>query len=299
MFSCYDWASPVPWFAARNKSEGGRFTTALENATPTGSAMSDGKDKTARTDTRAPDRPDAAATASPTLPAGARQAPLARSATDADVADFVRRVKELGPQVAVGRGRLVFAMDATMSRQPTWDMALALQADMFKAVKAVGGLDVQLVYFRGTAECRASKWVSDPDALAALMTQVHCAGGYTQIGKVLSHARAEAAKRRVSALVYVGDCMEEEIDDLCGRAGELALLGVPVFLFQEGADARAEQAFREIARLTKGAYCRFDAGSAAQLRELLSAVAVYAAGGRKALQALTGRGARALLQQLK
>jgi len=221
------------------------------------------------------------------------------AAAQAEVAEFVRRMKQLGPRTATGRGRLVFAMDATMSRQPTWDIALALQADMFQAVKAVGGLDVQLIYFRGAGECRASKWVSDPDALAALMTRVHCAGGYTQIRKVLSHARAEAGKRPVNALVYVGDCMEEDIDDLCGRAGELALLGVPVFLFQEGGDARAEKAFREIARLTKGAYCRFDAGSAAQLRELLSAVAVYAAGGRKALEALTGRGARHLLQQLE
>jgi len=233
------------------------------------------------------------------VPSEAREQAPARVASDADVADFVRRMKELGTPTAVGRGRLVFAMDATMSRQPTWDMALALQADMFRAVKAAGGLDVQLVYFRGAGECRASRWVSDPDALAALMTRVHCAGGYTQIGKVLSHVRTEAAKRPVSALVYVGDCMEENIDDLCGRAGELTLLGVPVFLFQEGADARAERAFREIARLTKGAYCRFDAGSAAQLRELLSAVAVYAAGGRTALQALTGRGARLLLEQLK
>jgi hypothetical protein len=190
-------------------------------------------------------------------------------------------------------------MDATMSRQPTWDMALALQADMFRAVKAVGGLDVQLVYFRGAGECRASRWVSDPEALAALMTQVACAGGYTQIRKVLAHARAEASKKPVDALVYVGDCMEEDIDDLCGRAGELALLGVPVFLFQEGVDARAEKTFREIARLTKGAWCRFDAGSAAQLRDLLAAVAVYAAGGRKALEALSGRSARTLLQQLK
>ena len=186
-----------------------------------------------------------------------------------------------------------------MSRQPTWDMALALQVDMFTAVKAIGGLDVQLVYFRGAGECRASKWVSDPDALSALMTQVTCAGGYTQIRKVISHARAEAARGPVSALVYVGDCMEEDIDDLCGRAGELALLGVPVFLFQEGFDLRAERAFREIARLTKGAYCRFDAGSAAQLKELLAAVAVYAAGGRKALAALGGRAPRLLLEQLR
>jgi hypothetical protein len=232
------------------------------------------------------------------VPAGAQRNAPATGSSSADVADFVRRMKEMAPATAAGRGRLVFAMDATMSRQPTWDMALALQAEMFKAVKAIGGLDVQLVYFRGAGECRSSKWVSDPDALSRLMTQVSCAGGYTQIRKVLSHARTESSRKPVNALVYVGDCMEEDIDDLCGRAGELALLGVPVFLFQEGDDAKAERAFREIARLTKGAYCRFDAGSAAQLKELLSAVAVYAAGGRKALAALGGRMPRLLLEQL-
>jgi hypothetical protein len=131
------------------------------------------------------------------------------------------------------------------------------------------------------------------------MTRVTCAGGYTQIRKVLSHAREEAGRKPVNALVYVGDCMEEDVDDLCGRAGELALLGVPAFLFQEGGDTRAERAFREIARLTKGAYCRFDAGSAAQLQALLSAVAVYAAGGRKALAALGGRVPKLLLEQLE
>ena len=138
-----------------------------------------------------------------TPPADARSsnAPAARGSSDADVADFVRRIKELAPATAAGRGRLLFAMDATMSRQPTWDMALALQADMFQAVKAVGGLDVQLVYFRGNGECRASKWVSDPAALSRLMTQVSCAGGFTQIRKVLSHAREEAGKKPVNALV--------------------------------------------------------------------------------------------------
>ncbi len=229
--------------------------------------------------------------------------PPADRSSDGDVAQFIARMKSLAPQAKAGRGRLIFAMDATMSRQPTWDMALGLQADMFKAVKEVGGLDVQLVYFRGAGECRASKWVSDPEALARLMTTVSCQGGYTQIRKVLTHARQEAERRRVNALIYVGDCMEESIDDLCGRAGELALLGVPVFLFQEGYDTRAERAFREIARLTRGAYCRFDAGSAAQLRELLSAVAVYAAGGRTALERLShqgaSRGAQLLLTQMK
>lgn len=228
-----------------------------------------------------------------------RPAPAARQASSGDVAEFLQRVKTLAPQKTGGRGRLVFAMDATMSRQPTWDMALALQADMFHAVKEVGSLDVQLVYFRGAGECRSSKWVGDPDALARLMTTVDCHGGYTQIRKVLSHARQEAEKKKINALVYVGDCMEEDADDLCGRAGELALHGVPVFLFQEGGDARAERTFREIARLTKGAWCRFDAGSAEQLRELLTAVAVYAAGGHRALAQLNGRAARLLLEEMK
>jgi hypothetical protein len=226
--------------------------------------------------------------------------PDARS-SDSEVADFLKALKTLenkGP--ATDRGRLIFAMDATMSRQPTWDMALKLQADMFAEVRSIGGLDVQLVYFRSFDECRASPWVSDTQALARLMTGIRCLGGYTQIRKILQHGRREAEKRKVDALVYVGDCMEEDIDHLAALAGELGLLGVPVFMFQEGHDRKAETAFREIARLTKGAYCRFDAGSAQQLRDLLRAVAAYAAGGRQALEDLGKQGqAKLLLEQLK
>jgi hypothetical protein len=203
------------------------------------------------------------------------------SQTEVDA--FVKEMRGL-KSVGSGRGRLIFAMDATMSRQPSWDLALELQADMFKTVKAVGGLDVQLVYFRGYNECQASKWVSDPDALARLMRKVSCQGGFTQISKVLSHARRESEAAKVNALVYVGDCMEEDVDRLSQLAGELGMIGVPVFLFQEGREPKAERAFREIARLSRGAYCPFDAGSAKQLRELLTAVAVYATGGRKALK---------------
>jgi hypothetical protein len=228
--------------------------------------------------------------------------PAREASADTDVAAFIAKVKSLAPAAAGERGRLVFAMDATMSRAPTWDMALKLQGEMFAAVKEVGGLDVQLIYFRGLGECRASKWVSDPDALARLMRGVGCEGGLTQIGKVLSHAVDESRRRKVNALVYVGDSMEEDVDRLCARAGELGLLGVPVFVFQEGGDETAARAFREIARLTKGAFCRFDPGSARQLRDLLTAVAVYAAGGRQALLALSGKsagaGARLLLAQL-
>jgi hypothetical protein len=228
----------------------------------------------------------------------------AETSSDNEVAEFLAKMKAMAPAPGsqAERGRLIFAMDATMSRQPTWDRALQIQAEMFAETARIGGLDVQLVYFRGFGECRASKWVSDPTALARLMTATQCRGGNTQIGKVLAHVLKEASRRKVNAVVYVGDCMEENVDQLCARAGEIGILGVPMFMFQDGREPLAEQAFREIARLTRGAYCRFDQGSARQLRELLAAVAVYAAGGRRALAELSrGRGGEAtlLLEQLK
>jgi hypothetical protein len=233
-------------------------------------------------------------------PAG-RGTPATSSRAEIDA--FLEHVRTIERTTAAGkRGRLIFALDATMSRQPTWDTACKLQAEMFLEAQAIGGLDVQLVYFRGMAECRASRWVSEPPALAALMEKIDCRGGHTQIRKVLAHARRETEKSKVQALVYVGDAMEEGVDDLCARAGELGLRGVPAFVFQEGGDPVAEQAFREIARLSRGAYCRFNAGAAHELRELLRAVDAYAAGGMKALNDLSARrnaGAVRLLEQMR
>jgi hypothetical protein len=182
------------------------------------------------------------------------------------------------------RGRLIFAMDATASREPTWDRACQIQSEMFLETETLGGLDIQLCYYGGFRDFYASPWLDSSSDLLAQMTEVRCAGGMTQIERVLKHTAAESRQNKVNALVFVGDCMEENIDRLCHLAGELGILGVPAFLFHEGDDQAAERTFRAIARLTGGAYCRFDAGSAQQLRDLLSAVAVYAAGGRKALE---------------
>lgn len=209
---------------------------------------------------------------------------LPDKARNADVSAFLDKLART-PAVHTpeGRGRLIFAMDATASRGPTWDRACHIQSEMFSETAALGGLEVQLVFFRGFGECKSSPWVNSSDQLVRRMTAVHCLGGQTQIGKVLKHAIAQARDRRVNALVYVGDSMEEDVDALCHHAGELGLLGVPMFVFHEGGDPVAARAFRQFARLTGGAYCPFDASSASQLRELLNAVAVFAAGGRRAL----------------
>ena len=223
------------------------------------------------------------------LPATARRG--------ADVDAFLERVAATpAPRPEGGRGRLMFAMDATASREPTWDTACHLQGEMFKETEALGGLEVQLVFYRGFGECRNSNWVADSKSLVRHMTRVRCMGGHTQIGRVLSHAIKETKKKKVNAVVFVGDSMEEDVDHLCHLAGELGLLGVPLFIFHEGNMVTAANAFKQMARLSNGAYCPFDMASAAQLRELLSAVAVYAAGGRKALEHYSKRAGGAVAQ---
>jgi hypothetical protein len=121
------------------------------------------------------------------------------------------------------------------------------------------------------------------------MSGVFCLAGQTKIGRVLQHAVKETQKKRIAALVFVGDCFEEPIDEVGQIADQLGLLGVPAFLFQEGHNPQAERAFRQIAKLTNGAHCRFDSSSPQQLRDLLGAVAAYAAGGRRALADLSKR----------
>ena len=221
-------------------------------------------------------------TADKKVPTTPHSAPLASSSAEVDA--FLRKVARAPAINRPGeRGRLIFAMDATASREPSWDRACHIQGEMFKETAALGGLEIQLVYYRGFGECKASPWIANSNDLLKRMTGVMCLAGHTQIGKVLKHALKESKKQKVGALVFVGDSIEEDIDRLGHLAGELGLLGLPCFMFHEGQDPIARMAFQQIARLSGGAYCPFDATSAQQLRDLLAAVAVYAAGGRKAL----------------
>lgn len=218
--------------------------------------------------------------------------------TGDDVSAFLRQIAAAPPPAnkSGSRGRLIFAMDATASRQPSWDRAATIQGQMFHETSALGGLDIQLVFYRGFGEFKASRWTNKEADLQTWMTSVQCRAGETQLSKVLAHTANETARNRVNALVFVGDCCEEDVDRIGVKAGELGLKGVPAFMFHEGTDDVAAFAFREVARLTRGAYCHFDASSAAALRDLLAAVAVYAAGGRMALENLAKQQGGTVLQ---
>ncbi|MEE4242435.1 MAG: hypothetical protein V2I36_13295 [Desulfopila sp.] len=225
-----------------------------------------------------------------------RNTDLQEKSSSSEIASFLKAAEEAGRAQS---GRLIFALDATMSRQPTWDRAVTIQASMFDAVGRAGGLSVQLMYFRGLDECRASRWVINAAALRDLMLGIECRGGPTQIEKVFRHASRETAKARVPALVFIGDALEEDVGMLTQMAGQLGLKGVRCFFFQDGLDPIAESGFREMARLSGGAYFRLGPDSAGDLAQLLGAVAIYARGGLKALSSSAKREAHLLLEQMK
>ncbi len=224
--------------------------------------------------------------------------PPARKASSREVAQFLQKSRDI-TQFVEKQPRLLFAIDATASRQPTWDTACHHQREMFLASRQGASLAVQLCYYRGFNEFHASPWLTDSDALAGQMARVHCEGGHTQIARLLRHALDEHAKVKIRALVFIGDAMEENPDALCDLAGRCGLLGLPLFLFQEGRLRDVERTFRTMARISGGAWARFDARSARTLAELLGAVASFAAGGRAALADNRSEGAKLLLRQLE
>ena len=217
-----------------------------------------------------------------------------------DVQNFLQEVARM--PVASGDARLVFALDATASRQATWDTASQLQTEMFVSAQSLGGLQVQLCYFRGFGEFYSSPWQSSPDALLKTMTGITCQAGATQLQRLLRHVITENDRNKIKCVVYIGDAMEEIIDILAQLAGKLGLLNIRLFMFQERGDPIARQAYLEMSRLSGGAYCQFDAASADQLKDLLKAVAIYAAGGMKALADFSKKShktVKLLEQQLK
>ncbi|MEM7291336.1 MAG: VWA domain-containing protein, partial [Pseudomonadota bacterium] len=61
--------------------------------------------------------------------------------SSSDIEQFLKKASHIEKQT---RGRLLFALDATMSRQPTWDRASNIQASMFTSAGQKTGLAVQL-----------------------------------------------------------------------------------------------------------------------------------------------------------
>ncbi len=227
--------------------------------------------------------------------------PVSTRSDKQSIDQFIHQVRKM-PQQGGGQGRLIFALDATASREATWDQACDLQSELFLATRDLGGLAIQLCYYRGFREFRSTAFVTQTSQLLKLMNGVSCLGGRTQISRVLAHAVKETRAQPVKAVVFIGDCCEEPVDELCHTAGELGMLRTPVFMFHEGNEAHASAVFQQVSKLSGGAYAPFDRNSPQVLKDLMAAVAVYASGGAKALQDYSSRRSpevKRLTQQLR
>ena len=214
------------------------------------------------------------------------------------VSAFVNKARAL-KQFAGAQSRLIFAMDATASRQPTWDYASQLHHTLFDAAAEDKSLSLQLCFFRGLGEFSASSWLNDPESLKAQLSSVHCVGGATQIATLLRHYLYEGSQSpALKALVFIGDAVEESLDELRGLAIQCRLKELPILVFQEGRDAKANEAFKLIATLSGGAHLQFDDASSGKLRDLLRAAVKFTTGGRKALQNGSNESDKLLLKQL-
>lgn len=203
-----------------------------------------------------------------------------------NLAVFKETVQNL-PAARSGKGKVIFIVDATASREATWSKTMDLQ---FKAFDAMKGLEVQLVYFRGDRkekEIKASPFIRKPDVLRRLMGKIECIAGSTQIVRALTHVRVQQQSNPAAAVVYVGDVCE---DNHAVAVEAAHATGVRVFVLHETDDykPRGSRAtdrrdddedenvlcFKRMAEATGGAYTVFSSKNS-EMGEMMAEVARY------------------------
>lgn len=201
------------------------------------------------------------------------------------------------------RPRLLFAMDATASREACWNVAKEITGAMFEAVP--GELDVALAYHSGGLLQQMTEFSSQAKAFLDKVQSVRCSAGSTALNQILDKATQTIG---LKAFIYIGDCFEENPTLAVELAEQLKLKGVRCFIFHDvssqlqGYDTKAaRKVFEQIAKITGGALLPFDEKSPALVRELLAAISIYATGGIKALEQTTKLlpAARLLLEQMQ
>ena len=211
-------------------------------------------------------------------------------------------------QVLPDNPRVILAL-ANHGRSPGWDRAKALQRQMFDA--AVGsGLEMKFAFYgsddaAGVRRCRiTTRWINDPDDMAGLMDRAECnCGCYVYIRDALGQAVKENEDRPMRAVIIVGDASHDDpdgLDEAAISANRLRRAGTRVFLMQLGDDLITARRLQYLARVSGGAYFRFDPRTQErQFSEMWNPVSVYASGGEEAVKMAGGQAATLLLQHLK
>jgi hypothetical protein len=207
-----------------------------------------------------------------------------------------------------GTPRVILAL-ANHAQTAGWDRAKVLQREMFQAA-AGSGLAMKFAFYgadnaAGVGRCRiTTRWITDAGDMAGVMDRAECnCGCYVNIRDVLGQAVKEAEDRPLRAVIIVGDAFHDDPDDLDEAAicaNQLRRAGTRVFLMQLGDDLITTRRLQYLARISGGAYFRFDPRTQErQFSEMLKAVSAYAAGGEEAVKMTGGQAATLLLQHLK
>ncbi len=196
------------------------------------------------------------------------------------------------------RPRLVFAVDATASREPAWAAARQVTDALVQALP--GELDVALAVHGGSRVHTFTGFTSDARTLRDRAAGVTCQAGSTRLLPILSASLKQPAVRVV---VYIGDVLEESLAHGRPLADQMGAQGIKLFVLHDTADRSAQryaEVFWDLAKRTGGCVLPFDPSAPGRLRDLLSAMAVYAVGGEKLLRARRHElpGAVALLEHL-
>ena len=203
-----------------------------------------------------------------------------KAAVQAPAAGQLGRASLLAAAAAPrGRPRMVFAFDATASREAAWDAARQTTDAIFRALP--GQLDVALAVHGGDRLHTFTAFLPDPAALRDKAASIRCEAGQTCLVDVLDRTRGSADVR---VCLYIGDVFEEDEGAAYAAADALRLRGCRVIVLQDGDDPRSARVFGEIARRTQGALLPFDADAIGKIRELLEAVSVLAVGGVRLLE---------------
>jgi len=218
--------------------------------------------------------------------------------TGSDVATFISKARAI-KRIADAQTRIIFSLDATASRAPTWQQAQSLHKALFEAASETSELSLQLCYFRGIATFHASPWLATASGLRGALSQIYCEGGITQIQRLLEHClHQHSDSTSIKAIIFVGDAVEEDAGLLNDLAVKCRLAKRPLYIFQEGSDPVAGSAFASMAALSGGVHFGLGNDSADQLRRLLQSVVRLATGGRKALESSTRESDKLLLKKL-
>jgi len=205
-----------------------------------------------------------------------------------NIRDMIARTKEEKAKVQEvlrkQKTNIIFAVDATASREHFWSETIKIQDKMFStAQKAGANLHAQLVSYSGETfdgEIHRTPWHNDAHALSDHLRSVRCAPSQTQIEKVFRHALNECCKRDVHALILVGDSYEENVPTLVRLASQINQKGIKLFMFHDTkTTCTAEDTltvFKKIAKAAEGFYVPFNVGDLAVLGDYLKVVGALA-----------------------